>query len=77
MRRPTILNAVEVKRTTFTEAENAFYKLCKLKNLRPRMLFDLIKKLRDQRSLDKGNKDKRNTNSKNCMRKVVEVFLFL
>ena len=28
MRRTTILNAVEVKRTSFTEAENAFYKHC-------------------------------------------------
>ena len=38
MRRTTILNAVEVKRTTFAEAENAFYKHCKLKNLRPRTI---------------------------------------
>ena len=38
MRRTTILNAVQVKRTTFAEAENAFYKHCKLKNLRPRTI---------------------------------------
>ena len=38
MRRTTILNAVEVKRTSFTEAENAFYKHCKIKNLRPRTI---------------------------------------
>ena len=38
MRRTTILNAVEVRRTTVTEAENAFYKHCKLKNLRPRTI---------------------------------------
>ena len=35
MRRTKILNAKEAKRTTFAEAENAFYKHCKLKNLRP------------------------------------------
>ena len=38
MRRTTILNAVQVKRTTFTEAENAFYKHCRVKNLRPRTI---------------------------------------
>ena len=38
MRRTKILNAAEVKRTTFTEAENAFYKHCRLKNLRPRTI---------------------------------------
>ena len=35
MRRTTILNAVEVKRTTYIEAQNAFMKHCRLKNLRP------------------------------------------
>ena len=35
MRRTKILNAVEVKRTPFTEAANAFYKHCRLKNLAP------------------------------------------
>ena len=35
MRRTKILNARGVKRTTFAEAETAFYKHCKLKNLRP------------------------------------------
>lgn len=35
MRRTTILNAHQVKRTTFQEAEKAFYKHCTLKNLRP------------------------------------------
>ena len=38
MRRTTILNAVEVRRTTFLEAQNAFYKHCRLKNLRPRTI---------------------------------------
>ncbi len=38
MRRTTILNAKEVKRTTFKEAEDAFFKHCVLKNLRPRSL---------------------------------------
>ena len=38
MRRTTILNAKEVRRTTFKEAEEAFFKHCKLKNLRPRSL---------------------------------------
>ncbi len=38
MRRTKILNAAEVRRTTFTEAENAFYKHCRLKNLRPRTI---------------------------------------
>ena len=35
MKRTKILNAKNVKRTTFAEAETAFYKHCKLKNLRP------------------------------------------
>ena len=39
MRRTKILNASEVRRTTFTEAENAFYKHCRLKNLRPKIAF--------------------------------------
>lgn len=34
MRRTTILNAVEVNRKTYKEAETAFLKHCKLKNLR-------------------------------------------
>ena len=38
MRRTKIMNAVEVKRTPFTEAANAFYKHCRLKNLRPRTI---------------------------------------
>ena len=38
MRRMKILNASEVRRTTFTEAENAFYKHCRLKNLRPQTI---------------------------------------
>ena len=35
MRRTKILNPVEVRRTTYTEAQNAFIKHCRLKNLRP------------------------------------------
>ena len=31
MRRTKILNATEVKRTSYTEAANAFYRHCKLK----------------------------------------------
>ncbi|MBR6113855.1 MAG: hypothetical protein IKQ10_01605 [Oscillospiraceae bacterium] len=38
MRRTTILNAKEVRRTTFSEAQNAFYKHCRIKNLRPRTI---------------------------------------
>lgn len=38
MRRTTILNAVEVRRTTFSEAESAFIKHCRVKNLRPRTI---------------------------------------
>ena len=38
MRRIAILNATEVIRTTFTEAKNAFYKHCRIKNLRPRTI---------------------------------------
>lgn len=38
MRRTKILNASEVRRTTITEAENAFYKHCRLKNLRPQTI---------------------------------------
>ena len=38
MRRTKILNAKEVKRTTFKDAEAAFYKHCKIKNLRPQTL---------------------------------------
>ena len=37
MRRTKILNAETVRKTTFSEAQNAFYKHCRLKNLRPRM----------------------------------------
>ena len=36
MRRTTIFNAVEVRRTTFSEAESAFIKHCRIKNLRPK-----------------------------------------
>ena len=32
------MNAAEVRRTTFTEAQNAFYKHCRIKNLRPRTI---------------------------------------
>ena len=35
MRRTTILNAQETKRTTFQETLTAFLKHCTLKNLRP------------------------------------------
>lgn len=38
MRRTKILNAKEVKRTTFKDAEAAFYKHCTIKNLRPQTL---------------------------------------
>lgn len=38
MRRTTILNAVEVRRTTFSEAESAFIKHCRVKNLRPKTI---------------------------------------
>ncbi len=38
MRRTKILNAVEVRRTTYIEAKNAFIKHCRLKNLRPRTI---------------------------------------
>ena len=38
MRRTKILNAREVKRTTFKDAEAAFYKHCKVRNLRPQTL---------------------------------------
>ena len=38
MRRTKILNAVEVKRTPFSEAESAFLKHCRIKNLRPKTI---------------------------------------
>ena len=38
MRRTTILNAAEVKRTLFREAEAFFYKNCRLRNLRPQSI---------------------------------------
>lgn len=38
MRRMKILNAAEVRRTPFSEAANAFYKHCRVKNLRPRTI---------------------------------------
>ena len=38
MRRMKIINAEEVRRTPFTEAANAFYKHCRVKNLRPRTI---------------------------------------
>ncbi len=38
MRRTKILNAEAVHKTTLLEAQNAFYKHCCLKNLRPRTI---------------------------------------
>jgi len=38
MRRKNILNSFEVKQTTFNEAEAAFLKHCKLRNLRPKTI---------------------------------------
>ena len=38
MRRTTILNAKQVKRTSFSEAEQLFMKHCKLKNLSPQTM---------------------------------------
>ena len=38
MRRTTILNAKQVKRTSFSEAEQLFTKHCKLKNLSPQTM---------------------------------------
>ena len=38
MRRTKILNAKQVRRTPFSEAETAFYKHCMLKNLRPKTI---------------------------------------
>ncbi len=38
MRRTKILNAGEVRRTPFSEAETAFYKHCMLKNLCPKTI---------------------------------------
>ena len=38
MRRMTILNSSEIKQTTFSEAEVAFLKHCKLRNLRPQTI---------------------------------------
>ena len=38
MRRTTILNAAEVRRTTYSEAESAFIKHCRIKNLRPKTI---------------------------------------
>ena len=38
MRRTKILNAAEVRRTPFSEAETAFLKHCRLKNLRPKTI---------------------------------------
>ena len=38
MRRTKILNAEEVRRTTYLEAQKAFHKHCRLKNLRPRTI---------------------------------------
>ncbi len=46
MRRTKILNAEEVRRTTYLEAQKAFHKHCRLKNLRPRtnsLLFLILK----------------------------------
>ena len=38
MRKTTILNSSEVKRITYKEAEAAFYKHCRLRNLRPQTI---------------------------------------
>ena len=38
MKRNTILNAQEVNRVTYTEAENAFLKHCKIRNLSPQTI---------------------------------------
>lgn len=38
MRRTTILNAKQVKRMSFSEAEQLFTKHCKLKNLSPQTM---------------------------------------
>ena len=38
MRRTTILNAKQVNRTSFSEAEQLFTKHCKLKNLSPQTM---------------------------------------
>ncbi len=38
MRRMKIINAAEVRRTPFSEAANAFYKHCRVRNLRPRTI---------------------------------------
>ena len=38
MRRTKILNAAEVRRTTFSEAGNSFLKHCRIKNLRPKTI---------------------------------------
>jgi hypothetical protein len=38
MRRTKILNAEEVRRTTYLEAQKAFHRHCRLKNLRPRTI---------------------------------------
>ena len=38
MRRRTILNAKQINRTSFNEAETSFYKHCMLRNLRPKTI---------------------------------------
>lgn len=38
MRRTTILNACEIKRTSFQSAQASFHKHCVLKNLRPQTI---------------------------------------
>ena len=35
MRRTTILNAAEVKKTSYKEAQSSYFKHCRLRNLRP------------------------------------------
>ncbi len=38
MRRTKIKNAAEVRRTTYSEAESAFIKHCRVKSLRPKTI---------------------------------------
>lgn len=38
MRRTKILNASEVKRVSYSEAQSSYFKHCRLKNLRPQTI---------------------------------------
>ena len=38
MRRTTILNAAEVKKTSYKEAQSSYFKHCRLRNLRPQTI---------------------------------------